>query len=55
MNDVCNYLLQDRRGVIKDQTYIDDNRVLFRAVLPLNEIIVDFFDELKSVTSGYAR
>ncbi|XP_064636105.1 translation factor Guf1, mitochondrial-like [Lineus longissimus] len=47
-------LCLDRRGVIKDQTYIDDNRVLFRAVLPLNEIIVNFFDELKSVTSGYA-
>ena len=48
-------LSQDRRGEQTEQMHLDDNRVIFKAVFPLNEIIVDFFDHLKSVTSGYAR
>lgn len=47
-------LIMDRRGEQKEQLYIDDKRIMFKAVFPLNEIIVDFFDHLKSVTSGYA-
>jgi len=38
-----------------EQSYIDDTRIMFKVVFPLNEIIVTFFDELKSVTSGYGR
>ncbi|KAF6020357.1 GUF1 [Bugula neritina] len=41
------------RGVQVEQSYIDDTRIMFKVVFPLNEIIVTFFDELKSVTSGY--
>ncbi|BFZ15133.1 hypothetical protein BsWGS_18172 [Bradybaena similaris] len=47
-------LCLDHRGRIKDQTYIDNTRMLIRVKFPLSEILVDFFDELKSVTSGYA-
>ena len=47
-------LCQDKRGVFKDMTYIDDKRVRLLYRLPLNEIIYDFFDGLKSRTRGYA-
>ncbi|MBR3679982.1 MAG: translation elongation factor 4 [Oscillospiraceae bacterium] len=47
-------LCQERRGVFKDMQYIDDNRVNLHYMLPLNEIIYDFFDALKSRTRGYA-
>lgn len=46
---------QERRGESREQSYIDDNRLLFKVVFPLGEVVVDFFDELKSVTKGYAR
>ena len=46
-------LCQERRGVFKDMKYIDVNRVDIHYVLPLNEIIYDFFDALKSRTRGY--
>ena len=46
-------LCQERRGVFKDMQYIDDNRVNLHYMLPLNEIIYDFFDALKSKTRGY--
>lgn len=44
----------DKRGVQKDLTSIDENRVMIQFLLPLNEIIVDFHDALKSSTSGFA-
>ncbi len=47
-------LCQDRRGVFRDMTYIDSDRVDIRYDLPLAEIIYDFFDTLKSRTRGYA-
>ena len=47
-------LCQERRGVFKDMKYIDEDRVDIHYELPLNEIIYDFFDALKSRTRGYA-
>lgn len=47
-------LCQDRRGTYKDMEYLDQNRVQLNYLLPLNEIIYDFFDALKSRTRGYA-
>lgn len=47
-------LAQERRGIYKDMTYIDEGRVMLSYELPLNEIIYDFFDALKSRTKGYA-
>ena len=38
-----------------DFTYLDENRVILKYILPLSEIVIDFFDELKSLSSGYAR
>jgi len=47
-------LCQDRRGSFKNMDYISTDRVDIHYVLPLNEIIYDFFDALKSRTRGYA-
>lgn len=48
--DMC----QERRGVFKDMNYITPDRVDIHYEMPLNEIIYDFFDALKSRTRGYA-
>ena len=48
--DIC----QKRRGTYIDMKYLDSNRVTLEYDLPLNEIIYDFFDTLKSKTKGYA-
>ncbi len=47
-------LCQERRGTFKDMTYITSERVDIHYEMPLNEIIYDFFDSLKSRTKGYA-
>jgi GTP-binding protein LepA len=47
-------LVQDRRGVFKKMDYIDEQRVLIVDQMPLAELIVDFYDQLKSRTQGYA-
>ena len=47
-------LCQQRRGEYRDMTYLDEGRVELRYFMPLNEIIYDFFDALKSRTRGYA-
>ncbi len=44
----------DRRGVYKNMTYLDQERVEFDWEFPLGEIILDFFDKLKTVSRGYA-
>ena len=47
-------ICQNRRGIYIDMKYVDENRVTLIYELPLNEIIYDFFDQLKSRTKGYA-
>jgi len=47
-------LCQDRRGVYLGMEYLEQTRVLLKYEMPLNEIIYDFFDALKSRTRGYA-
>ncbi len=47
-------ICQNRRGIYIDMKYLDENRVTLIYELPLNEIIYDFFDILKSKTKGYA-
>lgn len=47
-------LAQDRRGIYITTEYIDPTRALLRYELPLSEIVLDFYDRLKSVSRGYA-
>jgi GTP-binding protein LepA len=47
-------LLNDRRGVQLKMDYINENRVLLEYDVPMNEIVMDFYDKLKSITKGYA-
>jgi GTP-binding protein LepA len=47
-------LCQNKRGQFKNIDYLDEKRVTIHYVMPLSEIIYDFFDKLKSCTSGYA-
>lgn len=47
-------LAQDRRGIFVDMEYIAETRVKLQYELPLNEVIFDFFDQLKTRTKGYA-
>jgi GTP-binding protein LepA len=47
-------LAMERRGVFKNQTYLDANRVVLHYEIPMAEIVGDFYDDLKSLSSGYA-
>lgn len=42
-----------KRGIQKSSTNIDNTRILLQYLLPLNEIVIDFHDMLKSITSGF--
>ena len=47
-------LCQERRGEQKDISYIDENRLVLQYIMPLNEVVIDFYDRLKSMSAGYA-
>ncbi len=47
-------ICQDKRGIFQNMEYIETTRVVLHYKIPLNEIIYDFFDQLKSRTRGYA-
>lgn len=47
-------LIQNRRGIYKNTSYIDQKRALLDYEVPLSAIVTDFFDRLKSISSGYA-
>eukprot|EP00249_Psilotum_nudum_P013311 c24274_g1_i1 orf=593-2398(-) len=47
-------LCSERRGQLVEHTFVDSQRAMLKYRLPLREIVVDFYDELKSITSGYA-
>ena len=47
-------LCQERRGIYLGMEYIEENRAVLKYDLPLNEIIYDFFDAIKSRSRGYA-
>ncbi len=47
-------LCEDRRGIQKRLEYVSEDRVLIEYELPLNEIVLDFYDKLKSLSKGYA-
>lgn len=47
-------LLQNRRGVQKNMEYLNNNLVMLTYELPLNEMVFDFYDHLKSISKGYA-
>ena len=44
----------DKRGILKNQTYLTGNRVEINFEMPLGEIVFDFYDKLKSISKGYA-
>ena len=46
-------IMMDKRGTVESTESIDTRRVMISAILPLNEILVDFHDKIKSVTRGY--
>jgi translation factor GUF1, mitochondrial len=47
-------LCEEKRGKQKDLTYLDDSRIILKYRLPLNEVAMEFYGELKSLSSGYA-
>jgi GTP-binding protein LepA len=47
-------LSQERRGIFLNQTFLDQDRVMLTYELPMSELIGDFYDEIKSLSSGYA-
>jgi GTP-binding protein LepA len=47
-------LCQDRRGIQKELKYVTTSRVLITYDLPLNEVVIDFYDKLKTLSRGYA-
>lgn len=47
-------LCQKKRGTQKDLRFLDSDRIIIKYLLPLNEVAIDFYDQLKSLSSGYA-
>lgn len=47
-------LCEEKRGTQDDLSYLDEDRVILKYTLPLNEVAIDFYDQLKSLSSGYA-
>jgi len=47
-------LCEDKRGIQEDLSYMDEDRAILKYTLPLNEVAIDFYDQLKSLSSGYA-
>ncbi len=47
-------LCQQKRGIQQDLSYLDEQRVILKYKLPLNEVAIEFYDQLKSLSSGYA-
>ncbi len=47
-------LCEEKRGIQKDMTFMDEDRIILKYKLPLNEVATDFYDQLKSLSSGYA-
>lgn len=47
-------LVQEYRGRLKGMEYLNPERVLWKYLMPLGEIMIDFYDRLKSATKGYA-
>ncbi|MFH1643555.1 MAG: translation elongation factor 4 [bacterium] len=47
-------LCQDKRGEQKDLSYLDEDRIILKYSLPLTEVVIDFYDKLKSLSAGYA-
>jgi len=47
-------LLVSKRGIQEKMTYLNEERVMLEYVIPMNEIVVDFYDSLKSISKGYA-
>ncbi|MHB1285867.1 MAG: translation elongation factor 4 [Leptospirales bacterium] len=47
-------LCQEKRGIQKDLKYLDSKRISIQYEMPLNEVVLDFYDRLKSLTKGYA-
>ena len=53
--DLFFFLLQGKRGEQIHVQYLDETRVMLKYILPLSEVVIDFYDQLKSASSGYAR
>jgi len=53
VGNLMSYIIE-QKGLSKDTEYIDENRVILRYDIPLSSILVDFYDKIKSVSSGYA-
>lgn len=47
-------LCEEKRGIQTELTYLDEQRIILKYKLPLNEVATDFYDQLKSLSSGYA-
>ena len=47
-------LCEEKRGIQKDMKFLDEDRIILKYKLPLNEVATDFYDQLKSLSSGYA-